>query len=408
MGERRRVLLVGTNRSWLEALGQLADVDAWVYESQAAWAERAEWTAGARCFRGVLIGDYAHAVEATEDIRRYAEWLGVEAVVPGVEFAVRPASFAAADLGLRGLGTGAAIALTNKAALRRSCEAGGVSQPAWQEIPTLDQLPDAVRPPAVVKPSNLQASEGVTLVCSERDLHEVVTNVEAALSDLPAAWPGTSFLVEELVEGSEFSTEALVIDGEIRWLSVTDKHVAPGSRPVEIGHDVPAVIDKGLRDRMVAATQRLVTAVGAADGILHAEWRVRDDEPYLIECAGRAPGDYILQMAEDAWDFLCYGAVLDVLSGRTPGLPEAPTHGAAIRYLVRPPGRVRRASLNAVDSEPGVRDARLYLTEGDEVRQLRSSWDRCGHVRVCAQNPEEARDLAEACSSRILLDVDTA
>jgi biotin carboxylase len=407
MADRRKVLLVGVNRSWIQAFDELGDVDFWAYESHDSWAQRAGWTVGVDGFRGVLLGNYAQAAEASSAIRRWAGWLGVEAIVPGVEYAVRPASVAAADLGLPGLGREAAVMLSDKVALRTRCAAAGLPQPSWTEVPNVDELRAAVEPACVVKPSNLQASAGVTLVRSEHDVDEMLSNARSALSDLPASWPGTSFLVEELIEGIEISTEALVVAGEVAWLNVTGKHLAPGSMPVEIGHDVPAGDDVVDATDIRALVEQLVAAVEVEDGLLHAEWRIRDGLPHLIECAGRAPGDFILQMASDAWGFQVYGVALDVLTGGAPQIPSRPSSGAAIRYVIRSPGRVRHASLDGVDGLPGVKEARLYLEVDDEVRPLRSSWDRCGHLRLTAESVEEARRLADAYLSRLVLEVDT-
>ena len=124
-------------------------------------------------------------------------------------------------------------------------------------------------------------------------------------------------LAEQFVAGDEFSVELLVRDGEPLFANVTEKHLFDGPRPIELGHAVPAPIPPALTDLLVAQTRRVLDAVGFGSGFVHCEWIVMRGVPYLVECAGRMPGDLIVPMIDRAWRTDMVGAFATVMRGET-------------------------------------------------------------------------------------------
>lgn len=403
MVNRSRILLIGSNKSWLSALED-HDVEVWLFEDPTKWVQRAEWTANLTNLGGIILGSRDFVLDL-ERLYDWARWAGVEAVIPGLESGVRLAAALSDRLSLPGLGTDTADLLTDKAKLRNRCAIAGLPQPIWSLFDSFTEVSKALQAPAVLKPTRLQASEGVTIVRTAADVPLALDNLRNVVKT--DSENGTSsFLIEELLDGVEYSTEVLVKDGEVLWVNVTRKYLAPGVYPVEVGHDVPARIPSDLKAQFDQVIFRLVGALNVSSGLLHAEWIVRDGIPFLIECAGRAPGDYILSMAQEAWAVDVYQVVLDVLRGRTVSIPDSATRGCAIRYLVAGPGVVTDANLNGVDQLSGTSAARLFVGRGDEVSELRSSWDRCGFVRVASEDTEKAAELADNYAQRVLLNVE--
>lgn len=241
--------------------------------------------------------------------------------------------------------------------------------------------------PWVVKPRDAMGSIGVSLVRQAADLPGAV----AALPD------DAPFLIEEFVEGPEFSVEGVFLAGEPRILAVTAKEKAPPPFFVEVGHVLPAEIseedDARIRDRVRAA----LSTLGLRTGAFHVELWLTADGPVLGEVHGRFGGDWIHTMLQHAIpDLEVFGLVFEDMLG-LPGTHTSltATRGAAVRYLTPPPGRVTAIEgWQEVLAHPAVLHAQLLVAPGDVIKPLRQSSDRVGFVVVGADDPALARKLA--------------
>jgi biotin carboxylase len=324
----------------------------------------------------------------------------VAAVVPGLEYAVPAAAALAGKLGLPGATEQAALALRDKIRLREVTSAGGVRNPRWREVHGPDDiLAFAGDGPVVLKPANRQASVGVQLL----------DRVDAAVA--AQAWERTSaaseyeqipdralrwrYLVEERLDGPEYSVEALVRDGEVVFENVSAKTIVPGPYPIELGHLVPAPLDAATTAQFATAIRALVAATGFGTGILHAEWILTADGPALVECAGRCPGDHLIDLIDLAYGAKVRLTLIDLLAGRPTVLPAEPLQAAAIRFLTAEPGTV--TSVTGTDRArelPGVRDVAVDVDLGSVIGSWTSSWDRPGHVLVTGTDPAAAQHAA--------------
>ncbi|HEX2419223.1 MAG TPA: ATP-grasp domain-containing protein, partial [Micromonosporaceae bacterium] len=327
----------------------------------------------------------------------------VTAVAPGLEYAVEAAATAAEVLDLPGAGSKAASVLRDKLRLREAAAAAGMPGPAFQEVNSADDIARfAAGRPCVVKPASRQASLGVVLLDAEDDPVPAWRECSQAdevnqLAERPLRW---RYLVEERLYGPEYSTECLVENGELRFLNVTAKRTVSGRYPVEIGHLVPG--DAGDLTPWRRAVGHLVRAVGFGTGILHAEWVHTGAGPVLIECAGRPPGDMIMDLIDLAYRTNLTDLWLRLLAGRSVSPPTTAVAGSAIRFLTCGTGVIDR--IDGVDQArrmPGVRLIRLVRGPGDRLAGLRSSWDRVGSVIAVAESAQQAAEYAGAAVAQI-------
>ncbi|MEU8511978.1 ATP-grasp domain-containing protein [Kitasatospora sp. NPDC048722] len=404
-----QVVFVGYNAAYLRAIdGKVPSGSVVVIEEPDIIRKRELQDAASRfdCLDRIVAAGYQQSTEALDLAVELAAERPIAAVVPGLEYAVPATAALAEKLGLPGATEEAAQALRDKARLREVSGAGGVRNPRWREVFGPEDILDfAGDGPVVVKPANRQASVGVQLLDS----------VDAAGAAL--AWERTSsaseyeqvpdrelrwrFLAEERLEGPEFSVEALVRDGEVIFENVTAKSVIEGPHPVELGHLLPAPLDDDTQAAFATAIRQLVASTGFRTGILHAEWILTGEGPTLVECAGRCPGDYLIDLVDLAYDTKIRLTLIDLLAGRPVSLPSASQRTSAIRFLAAEPGTVTEISgLETAKALPGVHDAEVDVVVGQEVRPWASSWDRAGHV--IATGPDADGTL------RRVLDADAA
>ena len=334
------------------------------------------------------------------------------AILPGVEYAVPFAARLAERYGVAGAGFGAASILSDKALLRTVTREAGIPNPRSQRVTS----PAEVRAfmlecdgPIVLKPANRQASVGTQIIVDadrvDAAWHECTQQDEGIYA--PDRAKPLVMLAEQFVAGDEFSVELLVRDGEALFANVTEKHLFDGPRPIELGHAVPAPIPPELTDLLVAGTRRVLDAAGFGSGFAHCEWIVMHGMPYLVECAGRMPGDLIVPMIDQAWGTDIVGAFATVMRGELPApLPTRAPAGSGVCFIRADPGEV--VSVSGVEEAralPGVQSADVLVKPGDRVNELRSSWDRVGWVNATADSPEEAFELARRAAALITVTV---
>ncbi|MFI5527566.1 ATP-grasp domain-containing protein [Kitasatospora sp. NPDC051853] len=363
---------------------------------------------GAVMLRELIGWEYQLPGAADEFYNTYPD-LDPALIAPLLEYATPFAARLAERYGLPGAGAGAAQVMRDKALLRKVTRAAGIANPASQEVGSVEEVREfaAAHPGSLVlKPANRQASVGTRVLHALDGLEPVwadcLTQDEGYL--VPDRERELRMLVEQYVRGEEFSVELLVREGEVLFSNVTGKLLYPGDRPIELGHSVPAAgISAALGELLVAETGKVLRAVGFGSGMVHCEWIVSEGVPYLVECAGRFPGDGIPMLIEEAYRINLAAEFYTVMQGGRPDpLPQEAAGGAAVRFVQAEPGEV--VSVTGVEEArelPGVLSLSLHLEPGQTVRQLRSSWDRAGSVMTRGATPEEALANAEAVTAAI-------
>ncbi|SCK51225.1 L-alanine-DL-glutamate epimerase [Streptomyces sp. WMMB 714] len=312
------------------------------------------------------------------------------AVVFGVrEMAQEAVAATAHALGLPGNPHGAVRRIRTKDACRRALAAAGFLQPAVRlcadEAEARAFLASSAGP-WVVKPRDGADSAGVRKVCGAGEL-------AGALAELPDR--AAPFLVEEFVEGAEYSVEGVFVEGRPRVLAVTAKEKLEPPYFVEIGHVLPAGLPEGTRREVEDTVTRALTALELSFGLFHVELWLTAGGIVLGEVHARIGGGWIHRMLPYALPGLeLYGTVYDDVLRRPVELPAA-TRAAATRYFAPPPGRVTAVEgWEEVRAHPAVLHAELAVAPGDLISDYRSGGDRVGAVVVGAPTADEARELA--------------
>ncbi|MFC4871824.1 ATP-grasp domain-containing protein [Negadavirga shengliensis] len=106
-------------------------------------------------------------------------------------------------------------------------------------------------------------------------------------------------LAESHLPGREFSCEAFVHGGEIRFLNITEYVKLGYSNFIPEGHYLHSK-----RDRIMQEMQKLVDIFGIQYGMIHPEWFLTEnDELSFGEVACRIPGGHILELCGKAYGF---------------------------------------------------------------------------------------------------------
>lgn len=298
---------------------------------------------------GVLIveGRYQQWEEATQVVQGLGNRF--DAVIPLREYGVPAANDIAESLGLPRIGALASRCFRDKFLLRTTLAGLSLaqfSQPQFAPVRSEDDLRAffAEHGPCVIKPSNKQATVGVFKI---RDAGEIASFYGASTgadepgrlaTDRSLQW---SYHAETLIPGQEYSSELFVHEGRILFCNVTKKATSDGPCPYEIGHVLPvSLFDKLTHERIAAACEELIDATHVGTAVLHAEWMLNDTGVYLIECAGRPPGDHITELISNSYGVSFFRMYLDTMTGAQSQAHAAPAVLTGIRLFNPPNGIV--------------------------------------------------------------------
>ncbi|MGC7096618.1 ATP-grasp domain-containing protein [Amycolatopsis lurida] len=256
--------------------------------------------------------------------------------------------------------------------------------------------------PFVAKPTDAAASLGVFRVDAPSDVDLVWRELEALRGSGSGLGCGgfftvTDVVMEEYVDGPEFSVESFSFGGRHVVVSVTEKTTGAGHF-AELGHTVPARIDRFRENRIVGATREFLDAVGLTDGPGHTEIKFGSRGPVVIESHNRIGGDRISDLVEAVYgiDLTHYAVgwpfgLVDELHDR----PKA-VGGAAVRFVESREGTV--VSIDGLDelrerSEVIAADA--LVSVGDRVGPVRDNNDRLALVAATGPTGDAAVKLCE-------------
>src|SRR5436853_2575510 len=173
----------------------------------------------------------------------------------------------------------------------------GVPAPHFTVFP-IDGDPAAfahqVAYPCVVKPLILSASCGVIRANDEQEFFGAFRRVATLLLSLGLAERedgGRQILVEDFVPGREVALEGILTRGQLKVLALFDKpdpldgpffeetiYVTPSRLPAKVQEDIACCVT------IAAASLEL------REGPVHAELRVNEQGPWMLEIAGRSIG----------------------------------------------------------------------------------------------------------------------
>lgn len=307
------------------------------------------------------------------------------------------------ELGLSGISKDQAIRATNKHLMRDAFEKAGAPSPksfcfdiaeeAWRCF--CNELPSD----GILKPSRNSGSRGIAKIqkgLSKTDFTVLFERSKAESRD-------KSVMLEQFVEGPEFSVEIIVWKGQIHVLTVTDKKTTEAPYFVELGHNQPSCFPSETVENIKDAAVSGVKALGVNNCACHAEVKLQDDNAYIMEIGARMGGDFISTvLTRLSTGVNMIDAAVNCALGIEPDLtPKTEPQGVCIRYFCPKPGKLVTISNTEVLNDSRVYEWEIYHRVGDEIPEVTSSLCRSGHIIVTENTPKKAIELADQLINKV-------
>ena len=143
-------------------------------------------------------------------------------------------------------------------------------------------------------------------------------------------------IVEEYIEGDEYSYETISYHGTHTNLAVTKKYTTGAPHFIETGHVQPSGLSEEMLKKVRSVMYPALDALKITDGASHGEFRITPEgDVRIIEIGSRMGGDCIgsdLVPLSTGYDFM--EMIVDVACGKEPKIvPKTGPKEARIRFL---------------------------------------------------------------------------
>ena len=326
----------------------------------------------------------------------------------GTDFSASVA-WVAEKLELPGIPYEAALNASDKSRMRECFKKASLPSPEFFTITAKDSFNESsLKFPVVIKPVDNMGSRGCRRVDSIEDFPK------AAKLAINFSRSGRA-IVENFMDGPEFSVDAIYYHGEITICGLADRHIFFPPYFIEMGHTMPAVISEENQTAILDTFCKGIYALGLAGkkdiGAAKGDIKLTSHGPMIGEIAARLSGGYM-----SGWTYPYSSGVQPIRAailaamGRKPGnLAPIKKSTCAERAFISIPGTVKQIfNTERAQNSPNIKDLFLRIKEGDKVTFPENNVTKCGNILAAAETREEAINAGEAAAKSILIHLDPA
>jgi biotin carboxylase len=255
--------------------------------------------------------------------------------------------------------------------------------------------------PIVLKPLDGRGSLSVSILRDDREIN-------AAIAQFQSIAPEHKMLVEQFLEGEEWSIEAFSEQGLHQVICITQKF-KDARTSVETGHCLPALFPETVRQEIEGFVGNVLTTLGIVNGPSHTELIMNANGPRIVETHVRLGGDSIVEMIrlvsgidmDELWIRQVSGErVLDRVPSRLDRLERFAAISFVTPHAVGTLARVDGVAEAA--AMPGVEQVEVLYSTGAEVQGAYNSASRGACVIALSNHtPDEAITRAQTAAEQL-------
>lgn len=388
-------LLSGTELQMIKKMGYkslLINSNTWISLDKALEADA--------CIE-INLNDEKEVMQKIEDVRKRYH---IVSVFSFNEYRVPIVARIRESLGLQyGIPYQAAVNCRNKKHTRKILEKLGDEAVKYRAITSLEEAKAFVKAnglPVVIKPSNDAGSENIFCCKTEEDVAFAVRKIKSTEVNLVDQKLDEEFLIEEFLDGPEYSVEAMAYNGNVSVIAITEKKVISPFEPIEIGHTVPAMVSQNNEERIKDIVIRANELLGVNDTVTHTEVKLTSKGPRIVEVNARIGGDNIASLVEAAKGINLYEASILLSLGRMPVVKEPVTDKASIRYFyAEKDGFAEIKDVSLFEKNSKVKELNIQISEGAKMEKTISNFNRYGYFICYGESDENMDEMQKNVSS---------
>jgi biotin carboxylase len=362
----------------------------------------------------LLTLDFGDPGAAAARVAELAARQPLSAVV-GVDDLTTVAAAAIAErLGLRSSAVAAVAAARDKYQMRQCLAAAGVPIPRFRRIALKDDPFLAARGvafPCVLKPLALSASRGVIRANTVDQFIAAVRRIAALLqrADVDASGDAARYLLaEEYVPGVEVALEGLLVGGTLSTLALFDKpDPLEGPFFEETIYVTPSRLPTAVQRAIEEVTAAACAALGLDEGPVHAELRVNDAGPWVLEVAARSIGGLCSRTLRFGTGMTLEELILRHALGWSIASLTRERRPAGVMMIPIPrAGRLTAVGGTAAAAAvAGIEEVTITAHIGQQLVPLPEGWQYLGFVFARADTPDTVEAALRDAHARLTFEI---
>jgi len=218
----------------------------------------------------------------------------------------------------------------------------------------------------------------------------------------------TSILVEDFIPGFEVALEGLLTNGRLKVLALFDKpDPLDGPFFEETIYITPSRLPVATQNDIASCVATAAASLGLREGPVHAELRVNEQDPWMLEIAGRSIGGLCSTILEFGSGMCLEELILRHAMGYEIASIEREKHAAGVMMIPIP-------SAGMLKAVHGVEDAKnVPLITGVEITAklnyplvpLPEGASYLGFIFARGESPDEVEDAIRTAHKHLKFEI---
>lgn len=324
----------------------------------------------------------------------------ISGITSSSDYYIYSAAVLAKQMDLKGPNPDSVISAKNKFFQRLKLKESGIGNPKFFKAETSKKAVEKaeyIGYPVVVKPVLASGSEGVKL-CKDAGSVSAHADLLLKIKANPRGQKNPNYiLVEEYIEGEEYSVESFGFKEDLKIIGITKKYVGEKPSFVEIGHDYPADIKDETANSIKNVALEALKAIGLTWGPAHTEIRIGKKGPVIIEINPRLAGGMIPKLINLVQGIDIIKMTLKEVINIENSSSIPPSDGfASIGFLIPDNNGVIKEIMGIEKARDitGVADVSIYQKKLKNFSEIKGDFnDRIGHIVVKGNSVKDNREL---------------
>ncbi len=301
---------------------------------------------------------------------------------------------------------------TNKYKMREFCKNNGLEYPEYRLCRTskeVDTFLKEIKAPIVIKPIDCNASKGVFIVYTEKDVEKCFKYTLSYSREEKAV------LAERYINGTEFTIDGIKTPNAQYTLAISEKkhfkHNCNIADELLFSHQN----QKFSYSQLKKVNDKYVMQSGLLFGLTHAEYKYEKGKFYLIEIAARGGGNKISSIisqymsGHDTYDYLIDCALGQVHQIEFKLSEQVKSRVAVLKFFHTPygGGKVKKIyGIDYLESEKNIKEYALNFSEGDVIKDCVSDSARIGYYIACSDTVNELNTVMKNVQKKFYIEVE--
>ncbi|MTH54512.1 ATP-grasp domain-containing protein [Bacillus mangrovi] len=237
------------------------------------------------------IADFFYPISITdkESIFKFVSQINPDGICSvASDMAMPTVNYIAKKLGLIGNSLESTELTTNKFKMRKALSEENLPCPNFYLVKDSNSIDfEGIKFPVIIKPIDRSGSRGIRRV-------EYIDEIDNAIENAKTVSSEDRVLVEEYIDGKEYSVEHITQNGRHIFLQITEKFTTGAPNFIEKGHLSPARLSNEKKQEIINIVEKSLSVLKVENGASHSEVKITPDGKIkIIEIAARMGGDFI-------------------------------------------------------------------------------------------------------------------